>query len=221
MGRLSSLSRIHQEAELVAVRMGMDSEFAITKAAPYLASVAGVGAISRPYEQAEQQNQHEEQYRHYRGWVYTAIKTIANRLAGQAFYMGRSLNGKKPSKGKKLFMPGATDTVPSHVKAHLLATDVEVVQEHELLSALRAPKEHMVAWALMYCYQTVTRYTCTKHEVGTTRGISSISWMGVATDWPVSRASTSRGLPYVARRNLNLRKHHSGGLTVPAFASQM
>ena len=47
------------------------------------------------------------------------------------------------------------------------------------------------------------------------------AWMGVATDWPVSRASTSRGLPYVARRNLNLRKHHSGGLTVPAFASQM
>lgn len=150
MGRFSSLSRIQQEAETASAYRLSTTTATLSQRAPGMGAISGVSGATRPFETEIATIQAEEQYRHFRGWVYTAIKTIANRLAGQTFAMGRKLNGKKPTKGHKLYQPGTRELVATHVRGHLLATEVEVVQDHELLQALRSPQDAFVAWTLFY-----------------------------------------------------------------------
>ncbi len=152
MGRFSSLKRIREEAEQASAYLIQSSSMTMAKApGSGLAALAGniVGG-SQLFETNYKVAEHQEQYRHYRGWVYTAVKTIANRLAGQAYAMGKRLNGKKSSKGSKVFQPNSTELLPGHLKSHLMATEIEMVAEHELLDALRRPNLHMVAWSLFY-----------------------------------------------------------------------
>lgn len=148
MGRFSTLTRIRQEAEQVSVHLSTQLK-SVKSGTVGMNALTGGGGSAFMFD--NRIPEYQEQYKHYRGWVYTAIKTIANRLAGQPFAMGRRLNGKKPTKGHKLYTPGLSVEVPSHVKSHLMATQVEIIQEHELLSALRVPNMHMVAWSLFYC----------------------------------------------------------------------
>lgn len=150
MGRFSSLTRIRQEVEQSSSRMLADAQQILVKAGTNsLAGLAGSGSGSMMFDGISKIPQHQEQYRHYRGWVYTAIKTIANRMAGQPFLMGRRLNGKKPNKGHKLYAPCDVDT-HGYVKSHLMATEVEVLQSHEMLSSMRRALGGFTAWSLFH-----------------------------------------------------------------------
>jgi phage portal protein BeeE len=71
---------------------------------------------------------HKEQYSHFTGWTYTAIRAIAQRIAGQALCVGRI---GKPTRRK-------------------LADKIEPLETHPLLVALNDPNPLQVRWSLMY-----------------------------------------------------------------------
>lgn len=71
----------------------------------------------------------EEQYRHFKGWVYAAIRPIAQRIAGQPIHVGRRrsrLVGKKN------------------------ADNVNELSSHPLIDLLQDPNDLMVSWSLIY-----------------------------------------------------------------------
>jgi len=69
-----------------------------------------------------------EQLRHFTGWVYAAVRPIAQRIAGQPIRVGKV---RKP-KGTKA------------------ATDAEPLDSHPLLDLLADPNDLMVSWSLIY-----------------------------------------------------------------------
>jgi len=86
-----------------------------------------------------------EQYRHFKGWAYVAIKAIAQRVAS------------RPLKLVDLGRPKGTDEIegrndtPVWTKNYGDMSTGDVVEQHPLLDALLRPNEVMTQWALMYC----------------------------------------------------------------------
>lgn len=71
-----------------------------------------------------------EQLRHFRGWVYSAIRPIAQKIAGQPIHVGRRRTA-----------PGGKKNV---------AGDIEPLEDHEILRLLADPNDLQVAWSLMF-----------------------------------------------------------------------
>lgn len=71
----------------------------------------------------------KEQLRHFRGWVYAAIRPIAQRIAGQPICVGKAKR-------------------PGMRKMHQL--DLEPFQSHPLLDLFADPNELMVSWSLKF-----------------------------------------------------------------------
>ncbi|MBS0208728.1 MAG: phage portal protein [Planctomycetes bacterium] len=81
-----------------------------------------------------------EQYRHFRGWTYCAVRAIAQRVAGQSVYVARVTDA--PVTGRKGL------ALPRGLKA--LGDRLEPLAAHPLLSALDDPNELMVRWSLLF-----------------------------------------------------------------------
>jgi phage portal protein BeeE len=75
-----------------------------------------------------------EQLQHFTGWVYSAIRPIAQRIAGQTIHVGVHKTRAKLVRSKAAMLPDG----------------VEEVQTHPLLDALNDPNELMVRWSLLY-----------------------------------------------------------------------
>ena len=71
-----------------------------------------------------------EQLKHFTGWVYSSIRPIAQRIAGQPIHVGKR-------KGKRKL----------GIKSY---EDVKPLDSHELLELLADPNDLMVAWSLIY-----------------------------------------------------------------------
>jgi phage portal protein BeeE len=69
-----------------------------------------------------------EQLRHFNGWVFTSIRPIAQRIAGQPIHVGRK--GARP-RGSK-------------------ASTAKPLDSHPLLDLFGDPNELMVGWSLIY-----------------------------------------------------------------------
>lgn len=70
-----------------------------------------------------------EQLRHFTGWVYTSIRPIAQRIAGQPIHVGRA------SSAGKLITKSA---------------DIREIDNHPLIGVLNDPNGLMVPWSLMF-----------------------------------------------------------------------
>src|SRR4051812_25556971 len=81
---------------------------------------------------------HKEQYAHFKSWTYTAIRAIAQRIAGQDIFVGRI--GSTPQRSKL--------TLPNCLKS--IGDRVEPLTTHPLLLALSDPNPLQVRWSLMY-----------------------------------------------------------------------
>jgi phage portal protein BeeE len=120
-------------------------------AAPSPASAPGVlgGMVSGLTGLGSQQQQamfhHREQMRHYAGWVYSCIRPIAQRIAGQAVRVAR---GKKKAAGKNGGSRPKKDLIPRNIKT--LTDDMDVLEQHPLLDAINNPNAIMVRWILLY-----------------------------------------------------------------------
>lgn len=81
-----------------------------------------------------------EQYKHFSGWSYVAIRSIASKIAGQDLFVGKVHQQVKPSR-KAIDLPRF---------AKSLGTRVEPLESHPLLAAIDAPNPLMVRWSLMF-----------------------------------------------------------------------
>lgn len=93
----------------------------------------GLGVLS------SQLNRAAEQYQHYSGWVYVAVKAIAAKIAGQPVCVGRV--GKTPRTGRKLHTP---------LFARGLDELVEPLPSHPFLAAIQDPNPLQVQWSLLF-----------------------------------------------------------------------
>jgi len=72
-----------------------------------------------------------EQLKHLRGWVYTSIRPIAQRIAGQPVHVGLMSS----------LRPSSTKSTGAHPEA---------LDGHPLIDLISNPNDVMVAWSLMY-----------------------------------------------------------------------
>lgn len=85
-----------------------------------------------------------EQYQHFRGWSFVAVKAIASKIAGHEISIGRLVQA--PRAGRKT--PGLVGTLPNCFKSVL--DSVEPMESHPFLDALDNPNPVMVRWSLMF-----------------------------------------------------------------------
>ncbi len=118
---MDSLTRAFAQAE----RSYLNAKQAASQTAEsLLATSPGAGSLV----QRSDLSRASEQLRHFSGWVYAAIRPIAQRIAGQAIKVGRA---KAPSRVKQ-------------------SPQWEALESHPILDLLNDPNDLMVAWSLMY-----------------------------------------------------------------------
>ena len=94
-----------------------------------------------------------EQYRHFRDWVFAAIRPIAQTIAGQPIHLARYEVSTKKKRGK----PGGPKSQHKCLQRHFLPDNLkadfdqlEKIDNHDLLEALQDPNELFVYWTLMF-----------------------------------------------------------------------
>jgi phage portal protein BeeE len=99
---------------------------------------------------------HAEQYAHFRGWQYVAIRAIAQRIAGQPIRVARvaaTPKGRKSADEKAL--------LPLRLKS--CCDRLEPLESHPLLDALADPNPLMVAWSLVFTTVAILELTGKAH----------------------------------------------------------
>lgn len=114
---------------------------------------SGVGALAKSANLAH----HAEQYRHFQGWTYAVIRTIAQRIAGQPIRVARTIPGDEVRRldsnllttkdGRRLLQPRPR-LLPGIFKG--LHGRMEVLQDHAICRLFNNPNPLMVQWTLMY-----------------------------------------------------------------------
>lgn len=90
--------------------------------------------------------QHTEQYKHYVGWPYAIIRTIAQRIAGQPFRVGRRIReGNKFHKGMQ---PQQKRGLPTSFKDD--SHNIELLADHPLVMLINKPNQIMVKWTFLF-----------------------------------------------------------------------
>lgn len=80
-----------------------------------------------------------EQYQHYSGWSFVAIRAIASRISAQAICAGRVGATRKP--GRRLHLPGSFKSIDELI---------EPLASHPLLTAIASPNPLQTQWSLIY-----------------------------------------------------------------------
>lgn len=146
MAALSNLDYIMRDMEDLALKYRSSAkEMHYNKGAASMGT--GVAPNMKEFSAAFEQGDSAkaEQYRHYKGWAYVAIKAIAQRVASRPLKlvdMGQSAN----SDG----IEGRADA-PAWTKSWGQAEAGEVIESHPLLDAVMRPNEIMTQWSLMFC----------------------------------------------------------------------
>jgi phage portal protein BeeE len=112
------------------------SRAAFSKGADTSAGMLTAGTYGFDYGMSKL-TKHKEQYHHYKSWTYTAIRAIAQRIAGQDIFVGRVVS--TPTRNK-LTLPGCLKSLGSRI---------EPLDSHPLLIALADPNPLQVRWSLM------------------------------------------------------------------------
>ncbi len=98
--------------------------------------------------------QHTEQYQHFSGWAYVAIKAGAQRVAGQPVRMGRKTIEPGPESWAWDRPPGRKLSKLDKMRAPLwikaLDADIEQIDTDPLLDAIANPNSEMTKWALFF-----------------------------------------------------------------------
>lgn len=94
---------------------------------------------------------------HYRNWVFTAIRPIAQRIAGQPILMARTrtktqIATRNRQKAIHKSPPQWMKQAPRRLRQQWTkeASDLELVEDHQLLNLFEDPNEVNTAWALQY-----------------------------------------------------------------------
>ncbi len=85
----------------------------------------------------------DQQFAHFSGWVYAAIRPIAQTIAGLPVRVAKVSRDTKPTR-----ISPARAALPKFLKA--VGRDMEVFEDHQLLRMLHEPNPLMVYWHLAY-----------------------------------------------------------------------
>lgn len=121
-----ALSRAFAEADAMRAKAATSSPSSL------LASGGGI-----PYS-LPSLGTHAEQYRHFKGWAWVAVRAIAQRVAGQDLYVAR--RSKAPARRKAL----------SKTSRKALGDLLEPLTSHPLLDAIDNPNPLMTRWSMMF-----------------------------------------------------------------------
>lgn len=86
-----------------------------------------------------------EQYRHNTGWVYSAVRLVAQRIAAQPIRLARKAAGKRPG---TMRLKAMQDSLPMQYKS--MADGLEPLDQHLLLDTLADPSDLATSWSLMF-----------------------------------------------------------------------
>lgn len=90
-------------------------------------------------------SQHQDQYRHFAGYPYAVIRTIANRIAGQPLHHARKLpvgeSAEKRFRPIKAYLP--TSLKSAHANLHLY-------QDSPILDVFERPNDIMTRYVMMF-----------------------------------------------------------------------
>lgn len=109
---------------------------------PEFSSFARSGAYGR---YGNDTGMHQEQYSHFAGYVYSIIRTIANRITGQPVRHARRV--KEGSSSSKNFAIPNKHLLPSHLKGN--EQNLRLLTDSPILQAFRDPNPIMVRNTLM------------------------------------------------------------------------
>ncbi len=111
------------------------------------AGFAGVGGPLSILNQGRSLGTHTEQYKHFTGWPFAAIKIIGQRIAERPLHVARLSRSPASGRTRQFNCPGK-NTLPLGLKSH--AENLDLLETHPLLDAFDDPNELMVRWVLLF-----------------------------------------------------------------------
>ena len=117
--------------------------------------------LSSALSESQSKSVAEEQYRHFEGWAYVAIRAIAERCASQSLCccqlpmksntsLGGMLVGKSADGRQLVKTADAPNWMKRGVRSHGEYMEAEILDSHPLLDAVADPNEVMTQWSLVY-----------------------------------------------------------------------
>src|SRR5262249_50026411 len=110
---------------------------AVSQVSDELLAAGPAGALTTRHDLSRA----HEQLLHFKGWVYAAVRPIAQRIAGQPLHV-RRVNASREL--------GTRHHLPQSIKALTGGQDVDVDPNHELAKLFADPNPLAVAWSLMF-----------------------------------------------------------------------
>jgi phage portal protein BeeE len=86
-----------------------------------------------------------EQYLHNTGWVYSAVRLVAQRVAAQPIRAARKAPGKRPG---SMRLKAMQESLPMQYKS--MADGLEPLDQHILLDTLADPSDLATSWSLVF-----------------------------------------------------------------------
>jgi phage portal protein BeeE len=130
--------------------------------------------------------QHQEQYRHFTGWVYACVSHIAKRIAKQPVKVAKMSNVKQgPSRSaprrKSLENFNLEARLPESFKEY--HQDLDVLEDHPMMRAIHRPNRLMNKWMLIFC--TIASLELTGKSYWWIELQTKGDFKGQYTIWPV------------------------------------
>jgi hypothetical protein len=143
----------------------------------------------------------EELARHYTGWVYSSVRPIAQRIAGQPVRVARI-----PKRADVLRREMGFSRMPVALRRHYeMGHDVEVLDDHPLLRAINDPNELMVRWCLVYVTVVALNITgrafwamIPRNEADVKDGAPPFEIWPIPSNWASPNADPSKKRPYAS-----------------------
>lgn len=90
-----------------------------------------------------------ERLEHFRGHVFSCVRAIASRVAGQAIRVGRKAKRARGTQASKAYEPHL-DRAPGFVRQRAAGGGIDLLDDHELVTALADPNDLMTVWSLLF-----------------------------------------------------------------------
>jgi len=152
------------------------------------------GPVSGFLSEFSSSGQDAERYRNYRHWVYSAVNALALQGSGQAANVVRLLGTgdqkQKPKVGEKQYATAEyRKRMPSHLQAKASNQQIEVLNNHPILTALEKPNPVQYRFQFIYSFIANLALTGWSYLVGGETEDGSLELYSVPTTWikPVHR----------------------------------
>ena len=159
----------------------------------------GYGSMSSQIEAmlGGKSQQGSEQYSHFYGWSYVAIRAIAQRIAAQPLKILDTSPAKQMSGGSLHEVLGRFNgrNLPTWTKGLGANAESTVISDHALLQSIKNPNEIMTQWSLMYTTVASLELTGCAYWWFERKG-SEVKIWPLPTHWVSPMHDDSKGLFY-------------------------